>query len=306
MFRSSFFTAIQWISTPSGAAAGKSKKAFSSTTSPWFSWVWPMILMTTAVLCGMTGRTSQASGLGAWECSGDTNEELVENLVRGDLVKTEEVKKAMLAVDRAHYTNERGAYEDRPQRIGFGATISAPHMHAHALELLADHVMRPASHVLDVGSGSGYLTACLGRLQEQAEKVSGAEGTEAGLVIGIDYLEGLVSMSRVNLKRRDADLLQPRPGGMPARVKIVPGDGWKGMPEHAPYDAIHVGAAAVEIPEALVRQLKVGGRMVIPVGPQDGVQMLYQVDCTSNEEPIADSYRAVPLMGVRYVPLVQE
>ncbi|VDQ08172.1 unnamed protein product [Trichobilharzia regenti] len=65
----------------------------------------------------------------------------------------------MLSVDRGYFTNS-SPYLDRPRPIGFAATISAPHMHAHALEALRDH-LKPGSHALDVGSGSGYLTACM-------------------------------------------------------------------------------------------------------------------------------------------------
>lgn len=75
------------------------------------------------------------------------------------IIRSEAVEHAMTTIDRAHYC-KNNPYMDAPQRIGYGVTISAPHMHAHALELLKDHLV-PGERALDVGSGSGYLTACM-------------------------------------------------------------------------------------------------------------------------------------------------
>ena len=100
-------------------------------------------------------------------------------------------------------------------------------------------------------------------------------------------------------------------------------DGWKGLPEHAPFDAIHVGAAATSLPKILANQLKVGGVLIIPIGPQEQHQVLYKIKrvkeaandesrCNNNdnyytsEEPFRrDDFEVRPLLGVRYVPLVK-
>merc|ERR1719326_1255043 len=100
----------------------------------------------------------------------------------------------MLATDRQNFA-PTGPYADRPQQIGFNATISAPHMHALALELLADHLV-PGARTLDVGCGSGYLCACMARMVGPK-----------GLVIGVDHLVPLVSLATDNVKKADADLL---------------------------------------------------------------------------------------------------
>merc|ERR1719321_861530 len=158
----------------------------------------------------------------------------------------------MLATDRGDYAPQ-DAYSDRPQSIGMAATISAPHMHALALDLLVDH-LKPGARVLDVGSGSGYLCACMARMVGPS-----------GLVIGVDHLSPLVELAVTNIKKADADLLD-------AQLAILHGDGWKGCPDDAPFDCIHVGAAAESIPASLLEQLKPGGRMVIPVGRQSNVK----------------------------------
>ena len=218
----------------------------------------------------------------AWRCTGETNQELVENLFKANIIKSERVKEAMLHTDRALYTHVR-AYEDAPQGIGHAQTISAPHMHAHALELVAD-LLEPGAKVLDVGSGSGYLTACFARMV-----------APTGHVVGLEYVPDLVRKGQENIAQDAKDLIE---AGV---LQIQQGDGWLGLPDQAPFHVIHVGAAAVETPMALLKQLHPdGGRLVVPVGPQDGEQYLMMYirqgdDIVSRE-----------LMGVRYVPLVRD
>ncbi|CAN0486824.1 unnamed protein product, partial [Ectocarpus sp. 12 AP-2014] len=119
--------------------------------------------------------------------------------------------------------------------IGFRATISAPHMHAHALEVLSLAIPMDGGRVLDVGVGSGYLAAALSRMV-------GA----GGVVYGLDYIQQLVELSRTNLDKDDSTMLSS------GRVVLKTADGWRGWPENGPYDAIHVGAAAESIPMDLV------------------------------------------------------
>ncbi|CAJ1421764.1 unnamed protein product [Effrenium voratum] len=140
----------------------------------------------------------------------------------------------MLSVDRSNYT-PRNPYTDAPQAIGHQATISAPHMHAHALELLERH-LRPGMRALDVGSGSGYLSAVMARMVG-----------EEGKVIGIDYLWPLVDLAVANVHKADADLLNS------GTLQFEQGDGWKGYEKASPFDAIHVGAAAERLPQRLQR-----------------------------------------------------
>jgi protein-L-isoaspartate(D-aspartate) O-methyltransferase len=108
-------------------------------------------------------------------------------------------------------------------------------MHAHCLEVLGDY-LKPSARVLDVGSGTGYLTALF------AEFVKSGPG--GGIVVGIDHIPELVAMSRENFKKDGrAEMLDA------GEVLLVAGDGRMGYPARAPYDAIHVGAAAPSIPE---------------------------------------------------------
>ncbi|CAN0337973.1 unnamed protein product [Pylaiella littoralis] len=232
------------------------------------------------------GKARAATMLGAWRCSGSSNAELVKNLIDSSLVRSPRVAKAMQNTDRGWYTPQE-AYEDRPQPIGFRATISAPHMHAHALEVLSPVIPTEGGRVLDVGCGSGFLTAALSRLVGVG-----------GVVYGMDYIPELVGLSKANLEKDDESMLTS------GRVLLKTGDGWKGWAENGPYDAIHVGAAAASIPIDLVSQLKVGGRMVVPVGPPSESQILVQVDRVKDSGPISESYTTENLMSVVYVPLV--
>ena len=146
-------------------------------------------------------------------------------------------------VDRAHYAPAT-PYQDSPQTIGFSATISAPHMHASAAESLLPF-LDPGAQVLDIGSGSGYLTAVFANLV----------GTD-GSVIGVDHIQGLVDLATANMSRSNEGQEKLRKG----QVVFVKADGRKGWKDGAPYDAIHVGAAAVEAHATLIDQLKSPGR----------------------------------------------
>ncbi|KAK8085817.1 protein-L-isoaspartate O-methyltransferase [Apiospora hydei] len=252
----------------------------------------------------------------AWRSSGSSNEALVENLWNNGLLTSPVVKDAFLRVDRAHYA-PASPYEDSPQPIGHSATISAPHMHANAVEALLEYVAPASSsqgesrrprRVLDIGSGSGYLTHVFAEL-----------AGEDGVVVGIEHIEALKELGERNMAKSPEGRALLESG----RCRFRVGDGRKGgLPpvgghagavaaqsdasaqdgsehEAGGWDAIHVGAAAEELHEELVRQLRSPGRMFIPVGGKDGWdQYIWTVD--KDAEGNVTKKRGY---GVRYVPL---
>ncbi|KAL9375429.1 hypothetical protein Peur_032308 [Populus x canadensis] len=207
------------------------------------------------------------------------NKAMVEHLQHYGVISSKKVSEVMETIDRALFVPDgTPAYVDSPMAIGYNATISAPHMHATCLQLLEEK-LKPGMHALDVGSGTGYLTACLALMV-------GPQGR----AVGVEHIPELANSSLKNIEKSAAAPLLKE-----GSLSIHVGDGRQGWPEFAPYDAIHVGAAAPEIPQPLLDQLKPGGRMVIPVG--NIFQDLKVVD----KEDGSISVRSET--SVRYVPL---
>ena len=219
----------------------------------------------------------------SWKAHGTSNDELIDTLVAYSILRTPSIIHAMRATDRIIYVlNPSLAYLDSPAPLIAGATISAPHMHSHALELL-ENQLRPGAVVIDVGSGSGYLTTVFAHL---------VQGDQSGKVIGIDHIPELVEMAINNVKK-DANAKKLLENGV---MKFIVGDGRQGWSEGAPYDVIHVGAAAEHVPEALIEQLREGGRLVCPVGPEGEQQRLVVIDKAQD-----GSISRQDVMGVVYV-----
>jgi protein-L-isoaspartate(D-aspartate) O-methyltransferase len=163
------------------------------------------------------------------------------------------------------------AYEDVALPIGDGQTISQPYMVAKICEALA---LKGNERVLDVGSGSGYQAAVLAELAAEVDT--------------IERIPELAELARANLVAAGYE-----------RVRVHIGDGTRGLPEQAPFDAIAVGAAAPRLPQTLYDQLEPRGRLVVPIG-RFGMQRL-EVIVRSPEGPAV--LKSVPC---RFVPLVGE
>ena len=199
--------------------------------------------------------------------------------------------------------------------------MTAPHMHAHVLEEMIPYLLPTTTDptttmpvkILDVGCGSGYLTACLGRLVHSPPSSNSNSNSNSilgrpGKVFGVDIYPELVARSKQNIRSSpsDKELLDS------GTIQLSVGNGWEGLSDEAPFDAIHVGAAAEELPKVLAVQLKVGGVLIVPIGPQGQAQILYKVERIKQQDPQEPfafdptDYRIKQLLGVQYVPLVRE
>jgi protein-L-isoaspartate(D-aspartate) O-methyltransferase len=197
---------------------------------------------------------------------------MVELQLRRRGIRDERVLAAMERVPRHEFVSmalAEEAYCDAPAPIGEGQTISQPYIVAAMLEALA---LRPRDRALEIGTGSGYVTAIL------------AELTAA--VFSIERYRALALAAHERLERLGYH-----------NVGVFIGDGTEGLPEHAPYDAIVVSAAAPRVPPPLFEQLAEGGRLIIPVGTAAGQDL----ELVRKVRGHADTVR---LDGCRFVPLV--
>ena len=169
---------------------------------------------------------------------------LVKELKNEGYIRTPEVEKAFLEIPRENfvpYHLKKSAYLDIPLEIGFGQTISAPHMVAIMCEAL---VLKKGQKVLEIGSGSGYHAAIV-------SKIIG----DKGKVYSVERIKELADMARENIRKTGIK-----------NVEIFVGDGSLGLEKFAPYDRIYVTCAAPDIPKPLIDQLKDSGLLLIPVG----------------------------------------
>ena len=191
------------------------------------------------------------------------NEKLsfVSNIMNKYSIKNYKVFNSMMEVDRKDFCKVN-PYEDSPQYIGFNVNISAPHMHAYALEYLSEFCTEN-SRILDIGSGSGYLTFALSAMTNYK-----------GIVVGVEHIQELIDFSINNVRKNRGDLLDNK------KIIFVNSDGRLGYKEFGPYKAIHVGAAVEEKPIELLNQLDYNGRMFIPIGKagKEGNQWIYIID----------------------------
>lgn len=198
---------------------------------------------------------------------------MVEEQIRARGIRDEAVLEAMRRVPRHRFVPEdlaESAYRDHPLPIGHGQTISQPYVVAFMSEAAE---VRPGDRVLEVGTGSGYQAAVLAEM--------GAE------VFTIEILPPLAERARRALEQC---------GYRNVHVRV--GDGFRGWPEKAPFDAIVVTAAPKEIPPPLLEQLAVGGRLVIPVGERK--QHIVRVRRTP------EGLERERLLPVRFVPMTGE
>ena len=203
-------------------------------------------------------------------------EAMVERQLKRRGIRDERILDAFRAVPREAFVDAATAhlaYGDHPLPIEAGQTISQPYIVALMVEAAG---IGPTDRVLEVGSGSGYAAAVLGRL--------------AARVIGMERQPELVEIARRRLERLGA-----------SNVEILQGDGTRGWPGDAPYDAILAAASGSHVPQPLLEQLAEGGRLVMPVGKPDWVQQLVKV----SKGP-GGKLRRENLGGVRFVPLIGE
>ena len=204
-----------------------------------------------------------------------TRERMLARL-REQGIKDEVTLAAMGEIARHIFVDEAlatRAYEDVSLPIGFGQTISQPYTVAKMTETL--RAGRPLGKVLEIGTGCGYQTAVLSKVAKE--------------VYSLERISPLVMKARKHLREIRM-----------SNIKLKHAEGTMGLPDFAPFDGIIVTAAATHIPEELMYQLAVGGRMVIPVGTEE--QILYLIERVGTDGE--DAFKKTQLESVKFVPLL--
>jgi protein-L-isoaspartate(D-aspartate) O-methyltransferase len=231
-----------------------------------------LILVLVLLLTGLGYVLTRARPIAARDWKAD-RARMVEAQLEARGVEDPRVLEAMRTVPRHRFVPaayREHAYEDRPLPIGRGQTISQPYIVAVMTELLE---LEPGDRVLEVGTGSGYQAAVLSELVDQ--------------VYSIEIVPELAERARTLLA---ADGYED--------VAVITGDGYRGLPEQAPFDGIIVTAAPAEIPKPLLEQLDLGGCLVIPVGGRS--QWLKVVERTET------GFETKTMFEVRFVPMTGE
>jgi len=186
-----------------------------------------------------------------------SNQKLVDHLMYNNYLKTKKVIDAFLSVPREHFVQEehkQHAYSDEPLPIGFKQTISAPSMVAIMLELLN---FKPKQNILEIGTGSGWNAALMSKLADPSK------------IYTIEIIPELAKFAKKNMERAGIE-----------NVEIIENDGGIGHKKQQPYDIIILTCAAQEVPEELLKQLKIGGTLMAPVGGLQ--QILTKIERTKN------------------------
>jgi protein-L-isoaspartate(D-aspartate) O-methyltransferase len=222
---------------------------------------------------GSAGAASEGGGDPSEPDFRGMRERMVAEQIESRGVRNTRVLDAMREVSRHDFVPEAlqgEAYRDHPLPIGLGQTISQPYVVAAMTEALDP---QPGDTVLEIGTGSGYQAAILSKLVKK--------------VYSIEIVEELGLRARATLAERGY-----------SNVEVIVGDGFRGLPEHAPFDGIIVTAAPEEVPPPLLEQLAPGAKLVIPVG--DFSQDLRVI------ERVGDGTRSESLFPVRFVPMTGE
>ncbi|MFH1506953.1 MAG: protein-L-isoaspartate(D-aspartate) O-methyltransferase [Candidatus Omnitrophota bacterium] len=196
---------------------------------------------------------------------------MVEEQIQGRGITDRRVLDAMRKVQRHLFVPTylgNAAYEDRPLTIGYGQTISQPYIVAYMTQAVR---VGPNDRILEIGTGSGYQAAVLAEVAKE--------------IYTIEILQPLADSARLRLEEMGYK-----------NIRVKQGDGYKGWREYAPFDAIIVTAAPPETPEELTNQLKIGGRMVVPIGLF--YQELYLITRTES------GFKKEALLPVAFVPMI--
>jgi protein-L-isoaspartate(D-aspartate) O-methyltransferase len=230
------------------------------------------LLFVVVAACAVTGEDAVPFAQ-SQELLTERRRQMVETQIRARGVKDARVLAAMEKVPRHRFMRESDieyAYADSPVSIGLGQTISQPYIVAFMTEALR---IKPTDKVLEIGTGSGYQAAVLGEVARE--------------VYTIEIVPELAERSSKVLKELGY-----------ANVHVRAGDGYAGWPEHAPFDAVIVTAAPDHVPQPLVDQLKIDGRLVIPVGRGEQDLLVY----TRTKDGLREEDR----LPVRFVPLTRK